>query len=71
MQREVKGFDDVITQDDVDFITSKLRKASLIRLGFLALLLEKDIIGSLGSVSPKRHQKLLQRLADYLTQNAI
>ena len=67
LQQEVKGFDDIINLDASDFIQSRLRRTSLIRLSFLAVLPSKNIVGKLGSIDTNRHQKLLQRLANYLT----
>ena len=69
LHQEAKGFDDIIATDDADFADSGLRATSLIRLGFLGVVPTQVIMGSIGTVDPNRHQKLLQRLADYLTQN--
>jgi mRNA interferase MazF len=66
VHQEVKGFDEVIEASDSDFPSSGLKTASLIRLGFLAVLPRKSIMGSIGSVAPERHRRLLQRLSDYL-----
>ena len=69
LHQEVKGFDDLITVDDDDFVESGLRTTSLIRLGFLGVVPTQNVMGSMGSVDSQRHQKLLKRLAAYLTQN--
>lgn len=66
LHQEVKGFDEVIQRTDSDFATSALKSDSLIRLGFLAVLPSKDIIGSIGSISPERHRRLIKTLSDYL-----
>ena len=66
LHQEVKGFDEVVDQNDSDFAATGLRTTSLIRLGFLAVLPRTTIIGSIGSVSPERHKRLLTRLSDYL-----
>ena len=68
LHREVEGFDDTLKENDADFAESGLRSLSLIRLSFLALLPKRSVVGSIGSVDAQRHRKLLQRLADYLTQ---
>ena len=70
LHQEVKGFDDIIDVKAADFSKSGLRVTSLIRLGFLAVLPVKDVVGTLGSVDSSRHQTLLQRLSDYLTEGA-
>ena len=66
LQQEVKGFDEVIFQSDIDFTTSGLLSDSLIRLGFLAVLPRSSIAGSIGAISSQRHQRLLKTLSDYL-----
>ena len=61
-------FDELITSQDSDFSSSGLVKDSLIRLGFLAVLPRRNIIGSIGSISTVRHKRLLHRLSDYLIE---
>lgn len=68
LDREVKGFDDVISSSDEDFKSAGLRTTSLVRLGFLAVLPSRQIIGAIGSISSERHRKLLKTLSDYLVQ---
>lgn len=62
----VKGFDEIISPQDSDFASSGLKSKSLIRLGFLVVLPQRSILGSIGSISPERHQRLLKTLSDYL-----
>ena len=66
LHQEVKSFDEVVDQTDSDFPATGLRTKSLIRLGFLAVLPRSAVIGSIGSISPERHKRLLTRLSDYL-----
>ena len=66
LQQEVKGFDEIIGQQDSDFALSGLVQDSLIRLGFLAVIPRKKILGIIGSVSKSRQIRLLQKLSDYL-----
>lgn len=66
----VPDFDELITSQDSDFAASGLISDSLIRLGFLALLPRRKIIGSIGSISPERHKRLLHRLSEYLIKAA-
>jgi mRNA interferase MazF len=68
LSQEVKAFDDIISPSDPDFSSSGLKSASLIRLGFLAMLPRNQIIGSIGSISSERHKKLLKTLSDYLVR---
>jgi mRNA interferase MazF len=48
-------FDELITRQDSDFSASGLASDSLIRLGFLAVLLRRKILGSIGSISPQKY----------------
>ena len=66
VQREVVGFDEIIQINDSDFDISGLKTDSLNRLGFLSVLPVKKIIGTIGSLSPERHRRLLQNLANHL-----
>src|SRR5437016_4141427 len=66
LDKEVKGFDDVISRADDDFESSGLRTTSLVRLGFLAVLPSAQIIGKIGSLSSVRHRNLLENLSHYL-----
>jgi mRNA interferase MazF len=70
LQHAVTGFDDMITPRDGDFAGSGLKAASLIRLGYLAVLQPSNFIGRIGSVSSERHQVLLERLCQHLKPSA-
>jgi mRNA interferase MazF len=70
LRQQVKGFDETISPSDADFASSGLKTASVIRLGFLAVLPRSSIIGSLGFISPERHQRLLEVLSNYLIKKA-
>ncbi|MEK6407509.1 MAG: type II toxin-antitoxin system PemK/MazF family toxin [Acidobacteriota bacterium] len=66
LRHAVKDFDEVISPADADFVGSGLNAESLIRLGFLVVIPRQEIVGSIGSISSERHNRLLQRLSDYL-----
>jgi mRNA interferase MazF len=66
LHHEVVGFDDVIEPSHSDFGASGLKAPSVIRLGFLAVLPSKALLGVIGSISPERHRRLLQRLGAFL-----
>jgi mRNA interferase MazF len=66
LQQEVVGFDERIEPLHADFRSSGLKAPSLIRLGFLTVLLANRLLGVLGYISPERHQRLLQRLGAFL-----
>ncbi|MFH0796416.1 MAG: transcriptional regulator [Candidatus Omnitrophota bacterium] len=65
----VPDFDELITSKEPDFASSGLMKNSIIRLGFLAVMPSKMMVGSIGSIAPERHKRLLQRLSAYLVEN--
>jgi len=68
LHQEVKDFDETIAPADDDFIASSLIAKSLIRLGFLTVVPQSRIAGSIGAVSSTRHERLLDRLSNYLIQ---
>lgn len=69
LHQEVVDFDNIISPADPDFVASGLRTQSLIRLGFLAVIPRRQIIGSIGEISSERHQHLLKTLSDYLVNS--
>lgn len=71
LKHYIKDFDDIISSTDKDFKPSGLLSKSLIRLSFLAVLPRSSIIGSIGSISPKRHKRLLKSLSDYLMGKGV
>jgi mRNA interferase MazF len=66
LRHQVENFDSLIAFGDPDFKTSGLTRDSLIRLGYLAVLPRKQILGVIGSISPARHRALLERLSKHL-----
>ncbi len=69
LRQKVSGFDEEICTDDEDFKQCGLLKDSLIRLGFLAVLPVKQVAGSIGKISKKRHTRLLEKLANYIKKS--
>jgi mRNA interferase MazF len=67
LQQRVAGFDEVLAPSDAEFASTGLKTASLIRLGFLAVLPEADMLGVIGSISRERHQRLLANLCRHLS----
>lgn len=70
LHQEVPGFDDLLLPDHEDCLSTGLKAPSLIRLGFLAVVPEGRLLGTIGSVSPARHRGLLRRLSSYLVEAA-
>lgn len=68
IHQEVIDFDETISSSDIDFADSGLVRSSLIRLGFLTVIPQSQIIGVVGSISVTRHRRLLEKLCDYLLQ---
>jgi mRNA interferase MazF len=66
LRQQVPGFDETIEPSHPDFKTSGLKAPSLIRLGFLAVLPVNNFLGTIGSISGERHQRLLSRLCEHL-----
>jgi mRNA interferase MazF len=63
------GFDELIGYGDSDFATSGLMAESVIRLGFLGIKSRTVYPGSIGTISPERHRRLLQKLSAYLVRH--
>jgi mRNA interferase MazF len=66
LRQEVPGFDEVLQPNDIDFAATGLRVASIVRLGFLTVLPQRQVLGTLGYISSARHRALLTRLSAYL-----
>ena len=62
LHQRVPGFVEVIAADDPEFAASGLKSASLIRLGFLAVLADAAFLGKIGSISSERRLQLLANL---------
>jgi len=71
MHHEVAGFDDPIRPGDSDFPNSGLKAASLILLGFLAVLPPSNFLGAIGAIDKTRHERLLKRLRNHLYPASI
>lgn len=69
IRQKIEDFDEVIFKRDADFSGSGLVADSLIRLGFLAVIPNKNVLGSIGEISADRHERLLKNLSDYLIEN--
>ena len=66
LRQQVVDFDEIIESSHADFKASGLKATSLIRLGFLAVLPASSFLGTIGSISGERHQRLLSRLSEHL-----
>lgn len=66
LHQMIKDFDELISAGEDDFKLSGLVQESIFCLSFLAVMPINLIPGTVGKISGKRHQKILQRLSDYL-----
>ena len=66
LRQQVRELDELILRTDKDFADSGLQMDSLIRVGFVAIYTERQIIGSVGEISSGRHRRLLKQLAEFL-----
>ena len=68
LSRAVTGFYEIINLQDTDFASSGLVTASVIRLGFLAVVPQSQLIGSIGQISFECRKRLLKNLSDHLVK---
>jgi mRNA interferase MazF len=66
LHQRVADFDEIIAPGDKEFIASGLKAASLIRLGFLAVLPDTAFLGTIGSLPSGHRQRLLANLCRHL-----
>ncbi len=66
LHQQVARFDELIEPSHADFNASGIKAASLIRLGFLAVLPAASFLGVIGSISAERHHRLVERLANHI-----
>ena len=70
LQQEVQGFDEILSPNDADFATARLKQPSLIRLAFLGSVPVRELRGRVGFISDTRLHRLLTKLADFLRPHA-
>ena len=71
LHQRAADLDELIEPSNPDFAESGLKASSVIRLGFLTTLTARRLHGVIGSISHERHQRLLQRLSDFLQPNKM
>ena len=65
--QRVADFDELMAPSDPGFGDTGLKAASIIRLGFLAVLPETAMLGAIGSISRESHRRLLANLCRHLS----
>lgn len=66
VSQQVTGIDEIISTSDHDFLSTGLKKTSVIRLTRLAVVDQDILVGVLGSISDTRLMHLKQKLADWI-----
>ena len=60
--------DEIIQEHDSDFAQSGLKIARVIRVGRLAVVEGRVLLGAIGHISPERLQQIKNRLAAWIAQ---
>jgi mRNA interferase MazF len=63
--QEMKGLDEILDERNDYFLETGLRQTSLVRLLFIAVQSENQILGGIGKIPDTLHTELLQRLANF------
>ena len=64
----IPQFDEIIEENDSDFAQSGLKAASVIRVGRLAVVDGKALLGTTGQISPERLQRIKNHLAAWIAR---
>jgi len=62
-------FDEIVQESDADFTTSGLRVASLIRVGRLAAVEGKLLLGTTGAIAEERLRRIQGHLAAWISRS--
>ena len=71
LRQAVPEFDEIVRDTSDDFVDSGLIASSVIRLGFLAVMPKRRIVGTIGSIAAERHKRLLHALSKHLISSLI
>jgi len=66
LSQKVPSFDEVISVEDNDFISSGLKFSSVIRIGRLAVVHKSILAGAIGEIGTDRLTRIKNRLSDWL-----
>lgn len=64
----IPQFDELIQENDSDFVQSGLKLASVIRVGRLAVTASRVLLGTTGHISPERFQRIKNHLAEWIVR---
>jgi mRNA interferase MazF len=65
----IPQFDELIQDHDSDFAQSSLKVASVIRVGRLAVVEGKVLLGAIGQRSPERLQRIKNHLVEWIARS--
>ena len=66
LSREVEGFDQIISEQDDDFVSSGLKQASLLRIARLAVVDQNILLGAIGENGTDRLERIKKNLSNWL-----
>ena len=64
----ITGFDELIQDSDEDFKQSGLKVTSVIRVGRLAVVSGKILLGAIGEISGERLSRVKKKLSNWLSE---
>jgi mRNA interferase MazF len=67
LHHHIAGFDEIIDENSPDFASSGLKRASVIRIGRLAVVDGSILLGAIGAITAERLQRIKTHLADWLS----
>lgn len=68
IRHAIPEFDEIVREEDSDFIGSGLKVSSVIRVGRLAVAEGKVLLGAIGQIAPERLERIKRRLAEWLVK---
>ncbi len=68
MRHHVPEFDEIVREDDADFVASGLKASSVVRVGRLAVVQGEILLGAIGQIAPERLRRIKSRLAEWLVR---
>jgi mRNA interferase MazF len=67
LHHHLADFDEIIDENSPDFVSSGLKRASVIRIGRLAVVEGSILLGAIGTIAIERLQRIKTHLADWLS----
>jgi mRNA interferase MazF len=66
LSHAVADFDEIISENDDDFVSSGLKQTSLIRIARLAVVDQNILLGAIGEIGVTRLERIKKNLSDWL-----